>query len=380
MRLYEYQCKKIFNEFGINTPKGQIALTANEASNIARDFNSATVIKAQVLVGGRGKAGGIKLAKDPQMAEKISTEILNGKIKGIPVNRLLVEEAIDINKELYLGITIERESRLPLLIASSAGGIEIESIAERTPEKVCKLEIDPFIGIHEYHARNIAMSIDLERKYWEPFVATAVALWTVFVRNDATLIEINPLAITQTKEIVAIDAKMIVDENALFRHPDFEDISIESRTNKYEKEAYKSGFSYVKLDGNVGCIVNGAGLAMATMDLIKLCGGEPANFIDIGGGANAQKVENAYRILSNDDDVEIVLINIFGGITHCDEVAQGIINAIKKGSTNKPMVVRLIGTNSKKASKMLSGKNICTAEHLFEAVQKVVKFGKEITA
>lgn len=283
MKLHEYQSKQIFARYGVPIPKGRVAVTSNEAKHIAEELGGRVVIKSQVLVGGRGKAGGIRLAKNPESAEEVAAQILSMEIKGLPVRKVLVDEAANIEHEIYLGITNDRAARRPVMMSSSAGGVEIEEVARLNPEKIIKVHIDPLLGLRDYQARDIATGIDLPREHWRTFGQICNGLWKAYVDCDATLAEINPLVITSDNRLVALDGKMVLDDNALFRHPDLaemRDLDVEAPS---EIEARKYGLSFIKLDGNIGCMVNGAGLAMTTMDLLKLFGGEPANFLDIGG-------------------------------------------------------------------------------------------------
>jgi succinyl-CoA synthetase beta subunit len=372
MKLHEYQSKQYFAKYGIPIPKGRIAATSNEAKQIAEELGGRTVIKAQVLVGGRGKAGGIRLAKHPAEVEELATQILAMKIKGLPVRKVLVDEAANIDKEIYLGITNDRAARRPVMMASAAGGVDIEEVAKESPEKIVKVHIDPLLGLRDYQARDIAAGIDLPRDYWRTFGKIAKGLWQVYNRSDATLAEINPLVITSDKRLLAVDGKMVLDDNALFRHPDLSemrDLDVEAPS---EIEARKYGLSFIKLDGNIGCMVNGAGLAMTTMDIIKLFGGEPANFLDIGGGASSEKVAAAIRIILNDPNVKAVLFNIFGGITRGDEVARGILTALDEVKSDIPMVIRLVGTNAEEGRQILADANMVTAESLADAAEKAV--------
>jgi succinyl-CoA synthetase beta subunit len=376
MKLHEYQSKQIFSRYGIPIPKGKVATTADEARNIAVELGGRVVIKSQVLVGGRGKAGGIRLAKDPHEAEDLAAQILAMEIKGLPVRKVLVDEAASISKEIYLGITNDRAARKPVMMASSAGGVEIEEVARTTPEKIIKSHINPLLGLKDYQARNIAIGIDLPKQHWKVFNAIANGLWHAYQDCDATLAEINPLVITDSKQLLALDGKMLIDDNALFRHPDLaelRDLDVEAPA---EVEARKYGLTYIKLDGNIGCMVNGAGLAMTTMDIIKLFGGEPANFLDIGGGAGSDKVAAAIRIILTDPNVKTVLFNIFGGITRGDEVARGILAALDEVKPHIPMVVRLVGTNAEEGRKLLSDANMITAETLVDAAKKAVAAAK----
>ncbi len=376
MKLHEYQSKQIFAKYGVPIPKGRVAATAREARQIAEELGGRVVIKSQVLVGGRGKAGGIKLAKTPQEAEELATHILAMEIKGLPVRKVLVDEAANIEKEIYLGITNDRAARKPVMMCSAAGGVEIEEVARLTPEKIIKVHIDPLLGLRDYQARDIAASIDLPREHWRAFLQIAMGLWKAYQECDATLAEINPLVITGSNQLIAVDGKMLIDDNALFRHTDLaemRDLDVEAPS---EIEARKYGLSFIKLDGNIGCMVNGAGLAMTSMDIIKLFGGEPANFLDIGGGAGADKVSAAMRIILSDPNVKAILFNIFGGITRCDEVAKGILIAMDEVKPKVPMVVRLVGTNAEEGRQLLANANMITAETLADAAQKAVAAAK----
>ena len=377
MKLHEYQSKLIFSKYGIPIPKGRVAATAEAARQIAQELGGRVVIKAQVLVGGRGKAGGIKVAKDATEAELLATQILRMEIKGLPVRKVLVDEAAAIETEIYLGITNDRAARKPVMMASAAGGVEIEEVARATPEKIIKAHIDPLLGLRDYQARDIAAGIDLPRELWRDFNAIALALWRAYSENDATLAEINPLIINKDRKLVALDGKMLIDDNALFRHADLAELRDADEEAPAETEARKYGLSYIKLDGNIGCMVNGAGLAMTSMDVIKLFGGEPANFLDIGGGAGADKVAAAMKIILTDPGVKAVLFNIFGGITRCDEVAKGILVAMDEVKPKVPMVVRLVGTNAEEGRKLLEKAKMITAETLADAAQKSVKAAKK---
>ena len=376
MKLHEYQSKLIFAKYGVPIPKGRVAATAAEARAIAEELGGRVVVKSQVLVGGRGKAGGIRLANNPHEAEEVATQILAMEIKGLPVRKVLVDEAASISKEIYLGITNDRAARKPVMMASAAGGVEIEEVARQTPEKIIKVHIDPLLGLKDYQARDIAVGIDLPKEHWKLFGQIANGLWRAYQDCDATLAEINPLVITGDNRLIALDGKMLIDDNALFRHTDLtelRDLDVEAPA---EIEARKYGLSFIKLDGNIGCMVNGAGLAMTTMDIIKLFGGEPANFLDIGGGASADKVSAALRIILTDPNVKAVLFNVFGGITRCDEVARGILSALEDVKPKVPMVVRLVGTNAEEGRQLLNNANMITAETLAEAAKKAVAAAK----
>jgi len=376
MKLHEYQSKMIFAKYGIPIPKGRVAATADEAKTIAGELGSRVVIKSQVLVGGRGKAGGIRLAKNPHEAAELATQILGMEIKGLPVRKVLVDEAASIAKEIYLGITNDRAARKPVMMASAAGGVEIEEVARQNPELILKVHIDPLLGLRDYQARDIAAGIDLPREHWRTFLQIAHGLWRAYSENDATLAEINPLVITGDNRLLALDGKMLIDDNALFRHTDLAEMRDLDAEAPSETEARKYGLSFIKLDGNIGCMVNGAGLAMTSMDIIKLFGGEPANFLDIGGGAGAEKVAAALRIILTDPNVKAVLFNIFGGITRGDEVARGILTAMEEVKPHVPMVIRLVGTNAEEGRRLLADANMITAETLADAARKAVAVAK----
>jgi succinyl-CoA synthetase beta subunit len=376
MKLHEYQSKQIFSRYGIPIPKGRVAATASEARHIADELGGRVVIKSQVLVGGRGKAGGIKVAKDSAEAEQFATQILSMEIKGLPVRKVLVDEAAAIEQEIYLGITNDRAAKKPVIMASSAGGVEIEEVAKTNPEKIIKLHINPLLGIKDYQTRDVAAGIDLPREHWKSFGEILKGLWQVYNDNDATLAEINPLVIGKDKRLIALDGKMLIDDNALFRHPELSEMRDTDEDAPSEVEARKYGLTFIKLDGNIGCMVNGAGLAMASMDILKFFGGEPANFLDIGGGASSDKVAAAMRIILTDPNVKAILFNIFGGITRCDEVAKGILTAMSEVKPKVPMVVRLVGTNAEEGRAILANANMITAETLADAAQKAVAAAK----
>ena len=377
MKLHEYQSKNIFARYNIPIPSGRIAASASEARQLCEELGGKVVIKAQVLVGGRGKSGGIRLVRSPEEAEEVTTQILSMKIKDLPVRKVLVDEAVSIQKEIYLGITNDRSKQKPVLIASSAGGVEIEEVAKKSPDQIAKLYIDPLLGMRDYQIRDIALSIDLPRQFWRPFGEIAFALWKVYVDCDATLAEINPLVITAENHLVALDAKIVLDENGLFRHPELADLRDIDAEDWSETQGRKFGVSFVKLDGQIGCMVNGAGLAMATLDIIKHLGGEPANFLDIGGGASSEKVAAAMRLILADPNVKAILINVFGGITRCDEVAKGLITAYDEVKPNVPIVARLVGTNEEIARQILAGSSLIYADSLVECAEKVVQLVKE---
>jgi succinyl-CoA synthetase beta subunit len=376
MKLHEYQSKTIFSKYGIPIPKGRVAATADEAKQIAEELGGRVVIKSQVLVGGRGKAGGVKVAKNADEAADLAQQILTMTIKGLPVRKVLVDEAAAIATEIYFSITNDRAAKKPVMIASAAGGVDIEEVAATMPEKIIKVHIDPLLGLRDYQSRDIAASIDLPRELWRDFSRIASGLWQAYKDNDAELAEINPLVITRDNKLVALDGKMLIDDNSLFRHPDLAEIRDVDEEAPAETEARRHGLSFIKLDGNIGCMVNGAGLAMTSMDIVKLFGGEPANFLDIGGGAGSEKVAAAMRIILSDPAVKAVLFNIFGGITRCDEVARGILAAMDEVKPNVPMVVRLVGTNAEEGRKLLENANMITAETLADAAQKAVAAAK----
>ena len=372
MKLHEYQSKRIFAQYGVPIPRGDVATTPVQARQIAARLGKRVVIKSQVLVGGRGKAGGIRLADHPDEAERVADQILGMNIKGLTVKKVLVDEAADISKEIYLGIVIDRARRRPVMMASAEGGIEIEEVARATPERIIRLEIDPFLGLQAYQGRELAYGIGLSKDLVRDFAKIAQGLYQAFVQSDASLAEINPLVVTGGGKLLAVDGKMLLDDNGLFRHFELAEMRDADEETAEEQEARRHGLSYVKLDGEIGCMVNGAGLAMATMDIIKLHGGEPANFLDIGGGAQADKVAAALRIILSDPNVKGVLFNIFGGITRCDEVARGIREALAEVPTTVPMVARLVGTNEEEGRQILAEAKMITAATLSEAAQNAV--------
>jgi succinyl-CoA synthetase beta subunit len=376
VKLHEYQSKRIFAKYGVPIPNGDIATTPAEAQQVAKRLGGAVVIKSQVLVGGRGKAGGIKVAKDAHQAELLAEQILGMNIKGITVDKVLIDEAADIKEEIYLGIVIDRAQRKPVIIASASGGVEIEEVAKTNPEAIIRLPIDPQIGLMDYQARDLAFELGLRRDFINQFVQIVKGLYQVFIDSDASLAEINPLVVTGQERLLAVDGKIVLDDNALFRHADLGELRDIQEEAPAEREARRAGLSYVKLDGEIGCMVNGAGLAMATMDIIKHYGGEPANFLDVGGGAKAEKVAAALRIILSDPKVKAVLFNIFGGITRCDEVARGILDALNEIKTEVPMVARLVGTNEEEGRRILAEANFPSASSLGEAAQKAVAMAK----
>lgn len=373
MKLNEYQSKQVFARFGIPIPKGELATQPGQARDIAERAGHRVVIKAQVLVGGRGKAGGVKVAATPAEAERLASEILSMQIKGIPVRQVLVDEAIAAKEEVYLGMVVDRANGVPTLMASSAGGVEIELVAKETPEKIFRIGIDPSLGLQPFQARSLAFGIGLDKKLVGQFAEVAINLYRVFVENDASLAEINPLFVTHQDRLIAADGKLIIDDNALYRHPQLAALRDEDEESPAERQAREAGLSYVKLDGSIGCMVNGAGLAMATMDVIKFYGGEPANFLDIGGGAKADKVTSALRIILSDPNVKAVLFNIFGGITRGDEVARGIAEALDSIQTDVPMVARIVGTNAEEGRRILADAKLKTAESLEDGARLAVE-------
>ncbi len=349
MNLHEYQSKRRFARYGIPVLPGDVATTPEEARQIARELGGTVVVKAQVLVGGRGKAGGIKLAKSADDAEELARQILGMSIKGHIVQKVLVDPAANIASEIYLGITNDRASGRVVMMASSEGGVEIEQVARENPTAIIREQVRPSLGLRDYQARNIANAINLPREHWAAFTAIAQSLYRCYSESDATLAEINPLVITGDGALVALDGKMIIDDNALFRQKELAEMRDSSAEPEAERIARQAGLTYVKLPGQIGCMVNGAGLAMTTMDMIKLYGGDdvgPANFLDIGGGAQADRVAAALRIILSDPNVKAILFNIFGGITRGDEVAHGILQALDEVKTDLPMIIRLAGTNS----------------------------------
>ena len=372
MKIHEYQAKEIFANYNIPIQNQIICYTPGEIKQAATKFNKPGVIKAQVQVGGRGKAGGVKIAKNPVQAEQIGTQILGMKIKGLTVKKVLVSEAIDIKSESYVGITNDRNSKNIVIMVSSEGGVEIEEVAKQTPEKIFKMGINPEIGIFDFQARNLAFKLFDDIKIVSETATIIKNLYRCYVETDSSLAEINPLVITGDGKVIALDAKMNFDDNALYRHQEIEKLRDPTEDEKKEIDAKNKGLSYIKLDGEIGCMVNGAGLAMATMDLIKLYGGEPANFLDIGGSSNPQKVIDAINILLGDKNVKVVMINIFGGITRCDDVAKGLVLAMKKIDVKLPIVARLTGTNEKEGREILKNSNLISASSMSDAAKKAI--------
>ncbi len=376
MNLHEYQSKRIFAKYGIPIPAGEVATTPAEARAITETLGGRAVIKSQVLVGGRGKAGGIKVAKSPEEAETLAAQILGMDIKGLTVKKVLVDEAADIRSEIYLGAVLDRAQRRVVLMASSEGGVEIEEVARVTPEKIIKVAVHPFLGLRDYQALQLAEGIGLPKEHMKAFTQIAHGLYQAYVDSDAGLAEINPLVITGDNKLVALDGKMVVDDSALFRHADLAAMRDPDEEDASETEAREQGLNYINLDGEIGCMVNGAGLAMATMDIVKYYGGNPANFLDVGGGASAEKVAAALRVILSDEKVKAVLINIFGGITRCDEVARGVLEAINSLDVQVPFVVRLVGTNEEEGRRLLAEADMITATSLADAAQKAVAAAK----
>jgi succinyl-CoA synthetase beta subunit len=373
MKIHEYQAREIMARYGLPVVGGDVATSPQEARAIAERLGRAVVVKAQVHVGGRGKAGGIRLARTPEEAETVAAAILGMDLKGIPVRKVMVAEAVEIAREFYLGVVMDRAARRVLMMASAEGGVEIETVAKEKPEAIVRVAADPLLGLRDYHARQVAFGMGLAGPQALSFVPIATALYRCYVENDATLAEINPLVITKAGEWRAVDSKILLDDSAISRHPDWPNYRDPDTEAPAEVEARTHDISYVKLDGEIGCMVNGAGLAMSTMDTIKLYGGAPANFLDIGGGARAEKVAAALRIILSDPHVKAVLFNIFGGITRCDEVARGIVAALEEVKPKVPMVARLVGTNEKEGREILAGARMITAETMAEAAQKVVE-------
>ncbi len=374
MKLQEYQSKRLFAKHGVPIPAGDVASTPEEAQEIARELGGSVVVKSQVLVGGRGKAGGIKLAQGPEEAEAHARDILGMRIKELPVRKVLVDEAADIVQEIYLGVVVDRAARRATMMASSEGGVEIEEVARVKPEAIRQVTIDPFLGLRGYQSLRLAKGIGLSSDLFRDFGRIAQGLYDAFQAYDASLAEINPLVLTTSGDLLAVDGKMVVDDNALFRQSDLAEMRDTEAEAQAEREAREAGLSYVQLDGTIGCMVNGAGLAMATMDIIKHFGGSPANFLDIGGGAQADKVATALRLILEDERVNAVLFNIFGGITRCDEVAKGILEAFEEVKPTVPLVARLVGTNEQEGRAMLdeSGYNLRTADTLAAAAKMAV--------
>jgi succinyl-CoA synthetase beta subunit len=383
LKLYEYQAKKILHKYNINIPKSEAATSADEAAKVYSQLKTEKcVIKAQVLAGGRGKGGGVKIVETLDEAKTFTANLIGSRLitaqtgeKGIPINRVLVAEAIDIKKELYMAISIDRSTSKITIISSTEGGTEIEEVSAKTPHMILKEQINPLLGIRNYQARQIALNLGLTGPLLTKASSLLKSLYKIFIENDCSLLEINPLVLTPDNEIVVLDIKMDIDDNAIFRHKELLETKEFPDVSRAENMASEAGLSYIGLDGNIGCLVNGAGLAMATMDIIKLHGGSPANFLDVGGDAPVERVTTAFEIIFTDPHVAGVLVNIFGGIMKCDIVAEGIIHAIKKVDINVPLVVRLEGTNVEIARKMLddSKLNIIFADSMKDASEKIIE-------
>jgi succinyl-CoA synthetase beta subunit len=382
VKIHEYQAKAVLARFGVPVPRGEVVFTAAEAADAAKRIGSPiAVVKAQIHAGGRGKGGGVKVAKSIADVEPLARQMIGMTLvthqtgpEGKKVGRVLIEEGLDIDRELYLSILIDRATASPVLIASAAGGMDIEEVAAKQPEKILREHINPGTGIAPFQGRKLAFGMGLSGAAVNKLAKLLDAVYRAFVETDASMIEINPLILTKGGDLLALDAKVSFDDNALYRHPDLRELRDISEEDPLEVEASKFSLNYIRLDGNIGCMVNGAGLAMATMDIIKLAGGEPANFLDVGGGANAEQIKNAFRILMADKNVKAVLINIFGGILRCDVLAQGVIAAVTELGVRVPIVVRMEGTNVEEGKKMLqeSGLSFTTADSMGEAADKVV--------
>ena len=383
MKLYEYQAQKILHKYNVNATRGEVVTDAEEAAKIYNQLGAKRcVIKAQILAGGRGKGGGVKIVETLDEVKEYTSEIIGSRLvtvqtgkEGIEVNKVLIAEAIDIKKELYLAISIDRSTSKITIISSTEGGTEIEEVASKTPQKILKEQIDPVLGIQDSQAHQIALNLNLTGPLLTKASNLLKNLYKVFVENDCSLLEINPLILTPDEEIFALDIKMDIDDNALFRHKEFQEIDNLSEDKSAESMASEAGLSYIGLEGNIGCLVNGAGLAMATMDIIKLHGGSPANFLDVGGDAPVERVTTAFEIIFTDSKVEGVLVNIFGGIMKCDVIAEGIIHAIEKVNIKVPLVVRLEGTNVEIAREILDNPDlhIIFADSMKDASEKIIK-------
>jgi succinyl-CoA synthetase beta subunit len=373
MNLQEYQSREFFKEFGIPVVEGAVASNREEALEIAKKIGLPVVLKAQVLVGGRGKAGGVKVAKTEEEVLKLADEILTMEIKGLKVKKLLVAKAVNILREFYVGFTVDRVSKRNVLIVSNAGGVDIEEVAKNTPEKIFKIYIDPIMGLFSYEAKKASQRLTEDMNIAPKIADIIEKLYKVYISLDGNLAEINPLAVVEGNNVLALDSKIVIDDNALFRHPELEALREPTEEEKLELEAKSKGFTYIKLNGNIGCLVNGAGLAMATMDLIKLFGGDPANFLDIGGSSSPEKVASAIEMITRDKNVKAILINIFGGITRCDDVANGLLKALDMTKVDVPIVVRLTGTNEDKAREILKDTPLIYTDSMVDGVTKVVE-------
>ena len=385
MKVHEYQAKELLRHYGVPTPRGEVVDTPDEARNAAKTLGGRVVVKAQIHAGGRGKGGGVKLAKDPDEAAALTDKILGMTLvtpqtgpEGRVVRKVLIEEALNIDKEFYLGITLDRKLGRPVIMASTQGGMEIEEVAHRDPKAIHREPVDAVLGVQPFQARAVAQALGLKGDSYKKAVDFVQKLMRAYINTDASLAEINPLLITKEGDVLALDAKMNFDDNALFRHKDIVEMRDLNEEDPLEVEASKHGLNYIKLDGSVGCMVNGAGLAMATMDIVKLAGGAPANFLDVGGGASAEQVKNAFRIILSDKNVRAILINIFGGIMRGDRIAEGVVSAAREVGLPVPVVVRLEGTNVDLGKKILkeSGLPLITADGMWDAAQKVVEAAK----
>jgi len=380
LKLQEYRSKEILARHGVPVPSGEVATTPQEARAAAERIGGPVVIKAQVLVGGRGKAGGIKIAATADEAERLAGEILDMEIKGVAVKTVMVAPAADIATEFYLGLVLDRSAKAIAVIASAEGGVEIEEVARTNPDAILRLPLHPLIGLQDHEVRRVGYFLGLPAELRKDFGSVLRGLYDAFVEADADLAEVNPLVITTDGRLLALDAKIVLDESALYRHPDLEAMRDLNEEEPAETAAREAGISFIKLDGDIGCMVNGAGLAMATMDLVKLAGGEPANFLDIGGGAKADRVLAAFRIILDDPKVRAILVNIFGGITRGDEVARGIVEARNRIGREVPMVVRIVGTNAKEAAAILREAQLVTAKSLDEAAATAVAAARSMVS
>lgn len=386
MNVHEYQAKMLFRDFGVPTPRGIIAKTVEEAVSAAKELGGEiAVVKAQVHAGGRGKAGGVKVAKSLDEVKQYAGDMLGGTLTtyqsggvALPIHTVLIEEGLNIVNELYLSALVDRETQSVTFIGSSEGGMDIEEVAEKTPEKIITVRVDPAAGFQPYVGRRMGFSLGLDKKQTSQLVKVMNGLYNLFIAKDFSLIEINPLIVTQEGNLLALDGKVGVDENALYRHPDIAEMRDLTQEDTRESEAAEAGLNYVALDGDIGCMVNGAGLAMATMDIVKLHGGNPANFLDVGGGATAERVAKAFKLILSSDKVKAIFVNIFGGIVRCDMIAEGIIEAVREVGLSVPVVVRLQGTNVDLGREMIknSGLNIEAEDNLTEAAKKVVARAK----
>jgi succinyl-CoA synthetase beta subunit len=377
MKIHEYQVRNLFRNYGIPVPDGVLCNSVEEVEKNVPHDDKLRVVKAQVHAGGRGKAGGVKLAKTKAEAVEKARQILGMKIKGLTVGKVLVADAVEIEKEFYAGLVNDRNTRSVTLMVSAEGGVEIEEVARHSPEKIIKLSIDPIMGLMDWQARKVALRLFDNPKQMRQAAAILVKLYKLYVDTDSSLAEINPLVLTPDKNVLAIDGKMNFDDNALYRHPEILEMREVTEEEKKEIDANEKGLSYIKLEGSIGCMVNGAGLAMATMDMIKLYGGEPANFLDIGGSSNPQKVVDAVDILLSDINVRAVMINIFGGITRCDDVARGLVTALDRVKTNIPVVIRLSGTNAKEGQAIIREFGLPTVATMSEAASKAIEISKK---